>query len=197
MIYEIKLEGRYKCAKCGSKKLGDGKTPFSIKCIKGHEERVRTRTAFEGQHMPLSIATNILIAYQETYLEFQDVLEDLIYFSEKNWELYYENKLETPGIPARIPLQELAANFKIEKNSVSSFISRIGEWTPNKYLKVCEAEDKWFQDVKNDNGKKKYTALFNLLFDFETNNTLEPRNLYDIIHFLVKKKFIKTEKWWW
>ena len=146
--------------------------------------------------MPLSIAANILIAFQETYLEFIDVLDELT-ISDKNFYLYYdENKLEIPGVPARMPLQELADNFKIEKKSVSSFVSRIGEWTPNKYSKSCEAEDKWFQDIKTKIGKKHYTALFNLLFDGESVIIWDPRNLYDMIYFLVKKKFKPKEGLW-
>ena len=185
-ILELKIHKNYTCKKCGSKEFYFRKVSNAIICKTKHcnyEEGVTANTAFHGLRIPISVAMDILEGIQKNYKLFRQEISKGFSIEELNELDYLFDGEKNIHFKARLSLDKLSVKYKIEKNSIDSFLKRIGNWMPKKYSLKSEAEPEWYSGLKNNESKKVYTALFNLLFD-----DWQPRDEDDILYILVKKR---------
>lgn len=88
---------------------------------------------------------------------------------------------------ARLSLEKISKEFKIQKKSAEVFIKRIGNWIPKKYSEKCKAQPEWLSGLKSVDSKRIYISLFNLLFEHD-----KPRSKEGILYTLVKRR-IKSD----
>ena len=196
MLQDIKLSGNYKCIDCKKKEFIKGSERHWVKCVNcGRKESPTANTVFDGAHMPLSIAMEILLHMQETYLEAEADAEEN---SSKHWpdpDVYDKGDdgidYYFPSFSPRASLQELAERFKVGKNSISGYFKRLKNWLPLKYQRKSYSMKEWVKGIRTKENIKTYYALFNLLF----NDNGQERTATDILHHIVLKKPEDIEKW--